>query len=185
MSSIALFGGSFNPPHVAHQMVCLYVLETAEVDRVWMVPTYQHAFGKGLAPFEDRARMCELAAEVFGGRVEVSRIEEEIGGESRTLTTLEELERRMPEARFRLVVGSDILAERDAWHGWEEVERRAPPLVIARAGHPAPPGEELEGPVLPEISATEIRERLARGESALSLLPRAVMDYIAERGLYR
>ena len=66
---VALFGGSFNPPHVAHQLAALYVLETAPVDELWFVPAFEHAFGKPLAPFDDRLAMCELAAAALGPRV--------------------------------------------------------------------------------------------------------------------
>jgi nicotinate-nucleotide adenylyltransferase len=184
VGTIALFGGSFDPPHVGHQMVCLYALETHPVDRVLMVPTFRHAFGKELAPFPDRVAMCEIAASVFGGRVEVSRVEEDLGGESRTYSTLLELRRRLPGAGFRLLVGSDILSERDSWHRWGDVVAMAPPIVVARSGHP-PKDPESAGPVLVEVSSSEVRERLSRGESAVPLLPRAVMDYIAGRGLYR
>ncbi len=59
---VAVFGGSFNPPHVAHQFVALYVLETAGVDELWLVPCAKHTFEKLLAPFSHRLRMCELAA---------------------------------------------------------------------------------------------------------------------------
>ncbi len=179
--TIALYGGSFNPPHVAHQMACLFVLETQEVNQLWVVPTFHHAFAKELAPFEDRFRMCELAFAAVGERVRVSRVEAELARpKSRTLETLEELSRRYPGARFRLVVGADILAERDKWHRWDAIEALAPPIVLGRRGYPGPGDLQL-----PEVSSTEVRARLARGESALPLVPRAVMNYIAERGLYR
>ena len=82
---VAIFGGSFNPPHLAHQMAALYVLETAAVDELWLVPAFRHPFGKALAPFADRLEMCELAAAALGTRVKVSAIERESGVESRTL----------------------------------------------------------------------------------------------------
>lgn len=179
--TVALYGGSFNPPHVAHQMACLFVLETQEVDRLWVVPTFRHAFAKHLVPFEDRFHMCQLAFAALGARVAVSRVEEELGRpKSRTLDTLQELVRRHPAARFRVVVGADILAERDKWHRWDEIQALAPPIVVGRRGYPGPGDFEL-----PDVSSTEVRARLARGESALPLVPRAVMNYIAERGLYR
>jgi len=179
----ALFGGSFNPPHAAHQMVCLYVLETHAVDRILMVPVYRHAFDKQLVDFEHRLEMCRLAAAAFApGRVEVSRVEQELGGESRTLLTLERLEQTMPGEAFRLVVGADILGEAHKWYRWDEVTRRAPPIVIGRSGHPAVPGAELE---LPEISSTEIRARLGRGDDVAQLIPRSVGGYIRAHQLYR
>jgi nicotinate-nucleotide adenylyltransferase len=178
---VALFGGSFNPPHVAHQMAMLLLLETEPVDEVWMVPTFRHAFGKDLARFEDRVEMCRRAAGPLGQRVQVSEVERELGeatgAPSRSYDTVVELRRRHPGASFRLVVGADILAERDAWHRWDDLVALAPLIVLGR-------GSE-EGVALPPVSSTAVRERLAAGQSAVPLVPRSVMDYIAERGLYR
>jgi nicotinate-nucleotide adenylyltransferase len=194
MATIAIYGGSFNPPHVAHQMVCLFVLETEALDGLWLLPTFRHPFDKQLAPFDDRVAMCERMAAPFGGRVAVSRIEEEMAGRpgfvsSRTAETLQALVDAHPGDRFRLVVGADVLAEIDKWYRWDEVVRLAPPLVIGRSGfaHPAagPDGTRSLGLEMPEVSSSEVRARLARGESAHPLVPRSVMEYIGRRGLYR
>jgi len=182
MTTIALFGGSFNPPHIAHAMVCLYVLETTNVDRVVMVPALRHAFDKQLVDFEHRYQMCRIAASIFGDRVQVSRVEERMGGESRTFHTIERLAVEHPDWSFRLVIGSDILEETHKWYRWDDVAKLAPPIVVARKGYR---NDTVPGVVMPEFSSTEVREKLARGEDAVPLLSRAVMDYIAERGLYR
>jgi nicotinate-nucleotide adenylyltransferase len=190
--TVALFGGSFNPPHVAHQLVALYVLETAPVDALWMVPTWRHPFGKELASFDDRVAMCERAAAGLGPRVSVSRVEEIVAqahaGVSRTLHTLEHLAETRPDVSLRLVIGADILAETAKWHRWDDVVRRAPPIVLGRSGlslQTPPPGALVCPIEMPAVSSTEIRSRLAAGEGAEALLPRAVLGYIAERGLYR
>ena len=178
--TVGIFGGSFNPPHVAHQMVCLYVLETCEVDEIWAMPTYRHAFAKDLAGFEDRCRMCELAFLVLGERVRVSRLEGELARPvSRTLDTLEALSAHHADIRFRVIIGADILTETHKWHRWEDIVAMAPPIVVGRAGQGG------AGVEMPAISSTEIRRRLASGESVQPLVPRRVTDYIAERGLYR
>ena len=108
---VALFGGSFNPPHVAHQLVALYVLETAPVDALWFVPAFEHAFGKPLAAFEDRLAMCELAAAALGPRAQVSDVERALGGRSLTLRTVRRLTELHPEHAFSLVIGSDLTGE--------------------------------------------------------------------------
>lgn len=186
MPEIAIFGGSFNPPHVAHQLVALYVLETEAVDELWFAPTWRHPFAKALAPYEHRIAMCELAAAPLGPRVRVSRIEEEVGQApgfvaSRTLDTIEALAARRPDASWRLVIGADILAETDKWYRWDELVRRAPPIVVGRTGAAHP----TTGVAMPAISSTEIRARLSRGEPCDGLVPRSVLGYIAEHGLYR
>jgi nicotinate-nucleotide adenylyltransferase len=85
--SVAVFGGSFNPPHVAHLLAATLVLATQDVDLLLVVPAFKHPFAKSLAPFDERVTMCTLAMGWLPG-VEVSRVEEELGGESRTLRTL-------------------------------------------------------------------------------------------------
>jgi nicotinate-nucleotide adenylyltransferase len=184
---VALFGGSFNPPHVGHVLAAAYVLSTQPIDHVVVVPVFEHALGKQLAPFAQRAEMAELA---FGWlkSVEVSPIEAELGAPSRTLRTIEALERLHPDWQLRLVVGSDILAELSQWHAYDEIARRAPPLVITRAG--APVATALPA-MLPEVSSTLIRRLLAaRRPDTLdpvleASLPRAVREYIDAHDLYR
>jgi nicotinate-nucleotide adenylyltransferase len=188
--TIGLFGGSFNPPHVAHQLVALYILETV-VDEVWFVPTYSHPFGKDLTAYDHRVAMCELAAAPLGPRARVSRAEEDLARKpdfvsSRTLDLIEHLEGQHRDAELRLVVGADILGETDKWHRWDEVTRRAPLIVIGRTGYELPPGSTATGVTMPEISATKVRELLAAGDvpGAGALLPQTVLRYIARHGLY-
>ncbi len=189
--TIGLLGGSFNPPHVGHALLALYVLETTDLDELWLVPTWRHAFAKDqdLVGFDDRVAMCEAMAPALGPRVVVSRVEEDVararGGESRTLHTLEHLAVARPDVRWRLVIGSDILGETAKWLAWDEVCQRAPPIVVGRGDHPPPPGADVAPLTLPPVSSTEIRRTLARGEDVRGLLPRSVLGYIAARGLYR
>ena len=176
---VAFFGGSFNPPHVAHQLVVLYVLETAEVDELWLVPCGKHPFDKALAPYHHRLRMCELTAAGLGPRVRVSDIEGRLGGESHTLVTLKALRAEHPGHEFWLVVGADIEPELPLWYGAQELLRTVPRIVVGRGD--APGGTPL---AIPALSSTEVRARLARGEPVAGLLPRAVDSYIREQGLY-
>jgi len=177
---VALFGGSFNPPHVAHQLAALYVLETAPVDELWFIPAFRHGMGKPLLPFEDRLEMTALAAAALGPRVKVSDVERTIGGESRTLHTLRRLRELHPGHAFSLVIGADLVAEVPSWLGGDELARTVPFTVVGRGRDGAPGG----GVAMPELSSTEVRERLGAGKSVAGLVPRAVLDYIYARGLY-
>jgi nicotinate-nucleotide adenylyltransferase len=182
MATIAVFGGSFNPPHVGHQLVGLWVLETQPVDELAIVPTFRHPFDKPLAPYADRVEMCRLMARALGPRAVVSRIEEELGGAaSLTLDMLTALAARRPGDLLRLVIGADILRERDKWYRWADIERLAPPIVVARPGFPGPEGT----PELAAVSSTDVRARLKSGGEVGGLVPREVLDYVAERGLYK
>ena len=182
-TSVALFGGSFNPPHVAHQMVALYVLETSRVDQLWWVPCFKHAFDKPLASFENRLRMCELAAKGLGARARVTEIERAIGGPSRTINTVRRLRDLHPKVKFSLVIGSDITAELHAWHGITELQKLVEFIVIGRR---AAVGAADHTPItMPEVSSTEVRQLLRAGKSAEGLVPRTVLDYVYRHGLYR
>ncbi|MBC8132955.1 MAG: nicotinate (nicotinamide) nucleotide adenylyltransferase [Deltaproteobacteria bacterium] len=174
---VALFGGSFNPPHVAHQMVALYVLETTPVNELWFVPAFQHAFDKPLEAFADRHRMCELAASALGPRARVSDIEARLGGPSRTLKTVEKLIQEHPDTAFSLVVGSDLVSEIDTWYGAATLRQLVPFIIVGRGGGDA-------SVQMPAISSTEIRAALEAGRDATSWVPKSVLDYITSRGLY-
>lgn len=179
--SVAVLGGSFDPPHAAHVLLAAYVMSTGDVDEVLVVPAWDHPLGKETrTDYEDRVHMCELAMGDLR-RARVSRVEKELGGPSRTLNTIAELARRMPGTRFRLVIGADILEQTDRWYRWDDVARLAPPLVVGRGGYAAPDAPTV---ILPEISSTDIRSRLSRGQRTAGLLPVAVERYIREHGLY-
>ena len=180
---MALLGGSFNPPHVAHLMAAYWTLATQGVAAVWLLPAYRHPFGKALAPFEDRVRMCELAAAAVRG-VEVCTAEAELADDplvGRTARTLEHLVAKHPALRFTLVVGGDIVGETASWYRWDRVTELARIVVVGRQGHP----DAGDLPSLPAVSSTEIRSRIARGESVSALVPADVVRYVEERGLYR
>ena len=180
---VALLGGSFNPPHVAHLMAAYWTLATQDVREVWLLPSFQHPFGKELAPFDDRVRMCELAARGVRG-VAVCTAERELAGDplvGKTARTLEHLVAKHPDLDFLLVVGADILPDTPKWWRWDRVQELAQVVVVGREGFPPVPG----APALPAISSTEIRARLARGEDVSGLVPRKVREYVAEKHLYR
>jgi nicotinate-nucleotide adenylyltransferase len=176
---VAFFGGSFNPPHVAHQLVSLYVLETAGVDELWLVPCRKHPFDKMLAPYQHRLRMCELAAAALGPRVRVSDVEGRLGGESRTLMTIKALRSEHPGSEFLLVVGADIEPELPLWYGADELLRDVQRIVVGRGGFSS--GSAI---AMPALSSTEVRARLARGQSIDGMLPRSVEDYVRKHALY-
>lgn len=182
---VALFGGSFNPPHVGHQMAALYVLETAAVDALWFVPAFRHPFDKPLADFDDRMKMCELAAAALGPRARVSDIERELGGPSRTLRTVQTVRRRYPDDVFSLVIGSDLVGEVDSWNGAAELRRLISFVVVGRAGRGADAHPRSGGAVdIPDVNSTEIRATIGTGRRPAGLVPKSVLDYIASRGLY-
>src|SRR3569832_710573 len=180
---VALFGGSFNPPHVGHQLLALYVLETAGVDQLWFVPAFQHPFHKALEAFEHRRAMCERAAEALGPRAHVSNVEARLGGASLTLRTVQRLMDDYPEHTFSLVMGSDLEAETDSWRGIAELRRLIPFIVVQRGGHTsASPGTGTPPVTMPEISSSEIRAALAAGQPATARwIPRRILEYITKR----
>jgi len=180
--NVGVFGGSFNPPHAGHVLACALVLSTQPIERLLVVPTYRHPFAKDLAPYEDRVRMCELAMAPLLG-AEVSRVEEELGGESKTLRTLEHLAAAHPDWRMRLVLGSDILGETPRWFRFDAIEKLAPPLVLTRAGADVAGAVAV---VLPEVSSTQVRTAIARGawDEVACLVPRRVVEYVRLKGLY-
>jgi nicotinate-nucleotide adenylyltransferase len=188
---VALFGGSFNPPHVGHLLAAAYVRAVAPVDVVLLMPAFLHPFGKKLAPFEDRLALCAALASQLSG-VEVTDVESRVADGGRTIRTVEYLRSEYPHDRYSLVVGADIVSE---WHRWFEFERLATlarPIVIGRMGYTptAPTTGPLAGALflwdvpMPAVSSTDVRNRLAKGSPVEHLVPRAVLHEVRARGLY-
>ena len=179
---VGVFGGSFNPPHLAHVLALAVVLSRFDVARILVVPTYLHPFAKSLASYDDRVKMCELAMG-FLPRVEISRVEEELGGESRTLRTLEHLHAQHPDWSLRFIMGADLVLESSKWYGFDKIAGMAKPIVLGRVGvsyEGAPPA------VLPAISSTEVRTMIGAGrwDEVEQLVPRGVLEHVRARGLY-
>ena len=176
---IALFGGSFDPPHTAHEMVCRYTLDAADVSELWIVPCFEHPLQKPLTPWNHRYEMCRLIAAGLE-RVTVSDVELKLGAPSRTLYTLRHLRSVHADHTFVLTVGGDILEEKHEWFGWDEITRLAELFVVERKGY------SHKGEVqFPEISSSQIREAVAAGQPVEGLVNARVADYIREHGLYR
>ncbi len=184
---IAVYGGSFNPPHVAHVLAAAYALSAAPIDRVLVVPVFHHPFAKELAPYDDRLALCRAAFGLLPG-VEVSTIERDLGGDSLTLRTVEELRRLRPDWALRLLIGADVLGDLPKWHRWDRIAELAPPLVLGRRGFSGAGGGLAAGPdLLPAVSSTTIRAACAAGDldDVRELVPTGVAEYITAKGLYR
>ena len=183
---VAVYGGSFDPPHVAHRLVADYVLAVGGFERLLVLPVHEHAFGKKLAPFEERLELCRRCFEGLPG-VEVSALEAELPPPNYTERTLERLLEQNPAFELRLVIGSDVLGETSGWHDFARVSLLAPPFVLTRKGYERP---ELGPAVLPDVSSTHVRDLLRRREEPDALrelawlLPERVLEYVRERGLY-
>ncbi len=183
---IAVFGGSFDPPHIGHMMACYYLLATTDVQKVWLVPSFRHPFCKDSAPYEMRVKMCEISSAIFGERVEVKRFEEEMAqGSSNpvyTIDLLKFLTERFSSDRFYFVVGSDILAEAEKWKDFDKIENYARLLILRRRG--VDPSEDYKS-VLPDVSSTLIRENIRKSIPVSGLVCNDVLRFIEENNLYR
>jgi nicotinate-nucleotide adenylyltransferase len=183
----AVFGGSFDPPHVAHLLAVAYVLGVGGFERVIVAPVSEHAFAKPLSDFEERVELCRACFSELP-RVEVTRLEAELPKPNYTVRLLERLRAERPGEALRLVIGSDVVPETPHWHDFARVNELAPPFVVTRRGFEQP---GLGPALLPEVSSTHVRELLARradpeAERELAwLVPKRVRDRISERGLYR
>lgn len=190
---IGLFGGSFNPPHIAHLIVAETVREQFGLQAVWWMPSHTppHKPGETLAPATHRLSMTRRAT-ASNPAFDTSELEIQRGGPSYTVETLRALQERHPDAAFALIVGSDSLQDFAGWHRPEEIARRVPLLGYRRPGAEAPDLPPRfarrvrfgEAPLL-EISGTAIRARLRRGQSIRYLVPEEVRRYIEEHGLYQ
>jgi len=188
---IGVFGGTFDPIHRAHLDVARAAREFAKLDRVLFVVSARppHKRDDTVATPEDRYAMVE-AAVMDEPQFEASDIELHREGPSYTLETLKELHAENPEADLYLIIGGDSFAEFPGWRAPREILDHAHLLVIPRPGDGKPPPDWMKGkydflPFEPvDVSSTEIRERLASGESRPEELPERVARLIEAHCVY-
>jgi nicotinate-nucleotide adenylyltransferase len=190
-----MFGGAFDPPHVAHVALAQAALEQLQLDQLRIIPTGQawHKRRPLSAP-EHRLAMTRLA---FGDLPQAVIDERELRrpGASYTIDTLRELRAEQPAAQLFLVMGEDQAVSLTRWRDWEAILELATLCVAARHSTPAPAGtlqtalprqadlRLLRLPNMPE-SATEVRNNAAAGTDIAHLVPPAVARYIDRHHLY-
>jgi nicotinate-nucleotide adenylyltransferase len=181
MTTVGVFGGTFDPPHLGHLGLARSVLDSHLVQEVWFVPCLTHRFRKKPASFEDRVAMCRLL--ISGeSHMRVTTIETRIEKPGYTLAMVERMKAENPKIDFRLVAGADIFHEKDKWFQYEEIEKLAPPIYVERKGVAPIPPMTLPGPM--EVSSRELRHLVSKGERPVDKLSQEVMDYILKHDLY-
>ena len=189
-SGTAMFGGTFDPIHNAHLEIARAAADRFDLAKILFVPAGNppHKPGGATASYEDRVRMAELACAV-DRRFEVSRIEAQTGHNdpSYTILAIEKLQ-ALGVDPLSCLIGADAFAEIRTWYRWKDVVAAVKFIVVTRPGAhwEIPPGavvHELTGLDLP-VSSSEIRRQVIEGAAEVPV-PKAVVAYILEHGLYR
>ena len=195
---IGLLGGTFDPPHVGHLWLATLARDALGLERVLVIPAPQppHKQGVPMSPVDDRVALVRAAIE-DDPSLELSTIELERSGPSYTIDTVTALRGELPgDVEPVLIMAADSLAAIDTWREPDALLASLEWAIAPRPGTPAPEGERLrerfgpaadrihllDGPAL-DVSATEIRARVAAGRAIRYLVPRRVEAEIAARGL--
>lgn len=192
---LALFGGTFDPIHTAHLRMAGMLADALSLDTVLFMPTFvpPHKAKGEIAPAEHRIKMCALAT-AYDPRFQVSDLEIKRGGASFTVDTLRTLKTLYPKAELYLFVGADMFMTLGTWYCAEEILQTVTVCTVPRddvsAAMLRKHGEALGGQwyvaehAVGDISSTEIRARIANGQSLQGLVPDNVAAYIAQNRLY-
>lgn len=196
---LGVLGGTFDPPHLGHLWLATMAADELGLSKVLLVPAASppHKRRRSISHAADRVLMTRLAV-ANDPRLDLSLIELEREGPSYTVDTLVELRQRHPDAELVLIMAADSLAQVGTWRSPDQLLELAIWAVGPRPGTALPPRTELarqwgraaarihllSGPAL-DISASQIRRRVAAGRAIRYLVPRAVEELIVERRLYR
>ncbi len=199
MKKMGLFGGTFDPIHKGHISVALRLAQKLELDGVVLMPTFvpPHKIKENMASAEHRLAMCRLAAKEYP-LLCVSDLELQRGGASFTVDTLTALCEQYPDTQWYLLVGADMFTTLRTWHRFADIAQMAVLCTIAREGTDTDKLTEYAAalqadgvrcfvdvcPVEP-YSSTQVRERIAAGETIADLVGEKVDAYIRANGLYR
>ncbi|HLV76686.1 MAG TPA: nicotinate-nucleotide adenylyltransferase [Marinobacter sp.] len=206
-----IYGGTFDPVHHGHLRLAIEVAEALAVERVSLIPCHVPPH-RGRTGASAGQRLALLRAAVEGEkRLVVDDRELRRGGASYTADTLRQLREELgPQVPLVMVLGTDAFATFDRWRDWQLIPGLAHLVVIRRPGADLVSGSVAQsmlaarrahdvaglraspaGCILPlsppllEISATDIRARVASGRSPRYLLPEAVWQKVQEMGLYQ
>jgi nicotinate-nucleotide adenylyltransferase len=189
---IGVLGGTFDPVHLGHLVLAEQVKETLKLSRVLFIPCLgpPHKTRKKLSSAEDRFRMTSLAIE--GNRsFSISDMELKRGGLSYTVDTLKQLRHTYHGAEIYFLTGSDVLDEIHTWRDPEEIYKLAKMVIAVRPGFDdfdrrnrfARKSLVVDITGL-DISSSQIRKRVKKGQSIKYLVPSRVEEYIRRKKLY-
>ena len=190
---IGIFGGTFNPPHIAHLVAAESVRDHLKLDKVLFVPAAipPHKVDEKIISAELRLEMVTLAIK-DNPAFEVCDIELRRGGASYSIDTIIELKRKFPGDDFFFIMGIDLLNDFYSWKNPEKLLDECNVVVMDRPGFS---GESVDKKLLRrveivnvpsmDISSSEIRRRVRFGKSIKFLVPPAVEDYIRANSIYR
>ena len=181
-----IFGGNFNPVHTGHLIVASDALSLLDLEKVLFVPAWKSPFKNDIisVPFKDRYNMLKSALS-DKKRFEVLNIEAKRKGVSYTYDTLKELLKK--EKNLCLLIGEDQAVDFTNWYKWKEILEMVGVFVFKRSKEQQKLSDELKllNSRIIEISSTEIRDKIKKGEPVDSLLPEGVLNYIREHNLYK
>ena len=180
---VGLFFGSFNPIHNGHLAIANYLLEQGYCAEVWFIVSPCNPWKKDQELLDERKRLEIVRTAIQGDkRMQASDVEFEMPRPSYTYQTLQALQAEYPHRHFRLIIGGDNLSRFHDWRNYEDILASFSVLVYPRPGIALP--KELPASVtvanapLTDISSTEIREKLKRGEDISSLVPPVILPLI-------
>ena len=189
---IGIFGGSFDPIHIGHAIIAHHIISSGVVDRLWMMVSPMNplkADKERQVADTDRLRMVEMVTRHLE-HVETSAFEFTMPKPSYTIDTLNALQAKFPDDDFYLVIGGDNWEVFDKWRNSEEILAKYHLLIYPRLGYEVNIPEVLkdrvtlvDAPII-ELSSTQIRERLAKGQSVRYYVPDEVLEFIERNHLY-
>jgi nicotinate-nucleotide adenylyltransferase len=185
LRKIGIYGGTFDPIHNGHLILARDACEALDFEKMIFVPAAAspHKMERSAAAAEIRLEMVRTGIE-GESRFEVDDCEVRRTAPSYTIDTIEIIQRRHSDAQIFCCIGEDNLAGLTSWHRFDELKRLVRFVVLDRRGFE----NKSDYPVIRrhiDISATEIRKRVADGRSIRYLVPRAVEEIIGREQLYR
>lgn len=181
---IAIYGGTFDPIHHAHLILAREAREMLGLEKVIFVPAALSPFKKSpAASAELRLSMLQAAIEGESGFA-VDDCELRRPPPSYTIDTVEEIRKREGDAEIYCLIGGDNADELAKWHRFADLERMVRFIVLARINRPANHSYQIIERKI-DVSATDIRKRVASRQSIRYLVPAKVEEIIRRENLYR
>lgn len=199
MKKYGIFGGSFNPIHYGHLMICEYIKEEMGLDKVIFIPTGNPPHKEIEVSAKDRYEMVKTAISP-NLDFDISDIETTRVKLSYTVDTIRELKEIYKEEKLYFIIGMDSLFQLKTWKKIKDLSSEIEFVVAKRPGYLD--DEKINREIkylkenfgtkiilvetpLYEISSTDLRDRIKKGKSLRYLIPKKVLNYIEESEFYK
>jgi len=174
---VAVFGGSFDPPHIGHDLIVKSAFKSLDIDKLFIIPTYINPFKKGFVA-DENTRLAWVK-KLWGSLEKVEFLDYEVRAKRPvpSIESVEFIEKNFKPDKIYFIIGADHLKSLNLWHNYEQLAKKVEFIVATRGQIKMPKNFKILD-INALIASSEIRENLKKDKSLLDKIPSSISDEV-------